>query len=136
MRLDFDPKLQSVFNETYSRIYPTDWRSWLDISSRIEYESLALELSGLANVDGILERIKKEVTDPKQLSVEPRALLDSYSGSEPVVCCHTSGTSGGTISDLKFYHISEELAKRLWAPGMRAIFEASGQSPDSSAVIF
>ncbi|MEM2135135.1 MAG: hypothetical protein QXG44_09840 [Candidatus Jordarchaeaceae archaeon] len=136
MRLDFDPKLQSVFNETYSRIYPTDWRSWLDISSRIEYESLALELSGLANVDGILERIKKEVTDPKQLSVEPRALLDSYSGSEPVVCCHTSGTSGGTISDLKFYHISEELAKRLWAPGMRAIFEASGLSPDSSAVIF
>ncbi len=133
---DFDPQLQRVFNEAYSDIHSTDWRSWLNISSREEYESLALKLSGLENVDNIFERIKREVTDPKQISVEPNSLVDSHKGSKPVVCCHTSGTSGGTLSDLKFYHISEELAKRLWAPGMRAIFEASGLSTDSSAVIF
>jgi hypothetical protein len=101
---DFDPQLQRVLNEAYSGIHSTDWRSWLNISSREEYESLALKPSGLENVDNIFDRIKREVTDPKQISVEPNSLVESHKGSKPVVCCHTSGTSGGTISDLKFYN--------------------------------
>lgn len=133
---DFDLDLQKVFNEAYSHIAPVDWRSWLDVSSREEYESLSLKLSGLSSVEDLLERLKVEKTDPKLLSVNVESFLASYKGSKPLVICHTSGTSGGQLSNLKFYPIPEELVRRLWAPGIQAIFQASGLNKDSSAVIF
>lgn len=133
---DFDSDLQKVFNKTYSNIPPVDWRSWLDVSSREEYESLSLKLSGLSSMEDFFERLKVEKTDPKLLSVNVESFLASYNGSKPLVVCHTSGTSGGQLSDIKFYPIPEELVRRLWAPGMQAIFQASGLNRDSSAVIF
>ena len=53
-----------------------------------------------------------------------------------MVFCHTSGTTSGDIRQLKWYHMSNGLIKRLWAPGMQAIFESSGLNPKTSAVIF
>ncbi|MGQ9722233.1 MAG: hypothetical protein ACUVXA_13035 [Candidatus Jordarchaeum sp.] len=133
---DFDSELQKVFINTYSSISPIDWKSWLNISSREEYESTALKLSGLSQVDDLYERVGRETTDSKLLSIDVESLLSSYNGTSPLVICHTSGTSGGHISDLKWYQLSEELVKKLWAPGMQTIFQASGLNSKSSAVIF
>ena len=38
--IDFDPQIQKVFNTLYSDITPTDWRKWLEVSSKEEYENL------------------------------------------------------------------------------------------------
>ena len=136
---DFDLELQKVFNDCYAEISHADWKKWLDITSREEYESAALEMSGLFDVDDLDTRVKTEVTDPRKLSVDVDVDGDFKSResiNNPVVLCHTSGTSGGHISDLKWFHLPLSLVKRLWAPGMEAIFEASGLDRQSSAVIF
>lgn len=133
---DFDLELQRIFDNCYSEMPPTNWKSWLDISSKEEYESLTLKQSGLSSVDNLFNRIREGKTDPRQISVNIESYSDSYSGSQPLFICHTSGTSGGKLSDLKSFHISEELVARLWAPGMQAIFQASGLDRNSSAAVF
>ncbi len=120
----------------YSEITVTNWKNWLNISSKEEYESLALKLSGLSSVDDLFDRVRTEKTDPRKISVKPESLSDFDIKSEPLFLCHTSGTSGGQLSDLKWFHISKDLARRLWAPGMQAIFQASGLDTQTSAVIF
>lgn len=130
---DFDPDLQQVFSDLYRDIPLTNWRRWLDISSREEYECIALKLSGLSTVDDFFDRMI-ETTDPRSLSVDVDFLASHTKG--PLVVCHTSGTSGGHISDVKWFHISDTLVRRLWAPGMQAIFEASGLDARSCAAIF
>ncbi|MBU7018087.1 MAG: hypothetical protein HXS44_11310 [Theionarchaea archaeon] len=129
---DFDPQLQKVFHDMYGSIPRTNWKSWLSISSGEEYECTALELSGLS--DNWSEQMKKETTEPRSLSVDVDSIIESHDG--PLVFSHTSGTSGGHISDLKWFHMSDSLVRRLWAPGMQAIFEGSGLNTQSSAVIF
>lgn len=129
---DFDSQLQKVFHDLYGSIPHTNWKSWFTISSREEYECTALKLSGLS--DNWDEQMKEETTDPHSLSVDVDSVIELHDG--PLVFCHTSGTSGGHISDLKWFYMSDLLVKRLWAPGMQAIFEGSGLNTQSSAVIF
>ena len=129
---DFDLPLQKVFHDMYGSIPHTNWKSWLTISSGEEYECTALNLSGLS--DKWNEQMKEETTDPHSLSVDVDSVIKIHEG--PLVFCHTSGTSGGHISDLKWFYMSDLLVKRLWAPGMQAIFEGSGLNTQSSAVIF
>jgi hypothetical protein len=140
---DFDLKLQQTFNDNFSEIGSADWRSWLKISSRDEYEALVFKLSGLPM--GVLEEVKNTVTDPESVSIDPKLALgatlpDSWIDDEcrRLACflCHTSGTSGGNISQLKWFHFSEKVIRSVWAPGMRAIFESSGLDKDSAAIIF
>ncbi len=132
---DFDPDVQRILEGMYGDIPSTNWRQWLAISSAEEYESTALKLSGLSTVENLFERIKNEKTDPKSFSLNMESFLDFHEES-PVVMCHTSGTSGGDIKDVKWFYMSRALVTRLWAPGMQAIFESSGLDVHSSAVIF
>ncbi len=129
---DFDPKVQKIFDAEYADIPCTAWRHWLTFSSQKEYESTAITLSGLSEIDDLAHRIRHEKTDPKSLSVDKSFIQDA---PLPLVLCHTSGTSGG-ITDVKWFYMSKELVTRLWAPGMQAIFEASGLTSQNSAVIF
>lgn len=131
---DFDPDVQKVFLDLWSSIPLSDWKKWLDISSREEYECTAFTLSGLSAVNDFCDRMKTETTDPRSLSVDVESLATRE--GEPVVVCHTSGTSGGHISDVKWFHISDAVVRQLWAPGMQAIFEASGLDARSCAVVF
>ncbi len=132
---DFDVNLQKIFDHYYSKIPKINWKSWLDISSREEYESLALKISGLSSVGNLFDRIKIEKTDPKLVSVDVESYLDSYNESHLIIC-HTSGTSGGRLSDLKWLHMSDEVVRSRWAPGMQAIIQASGLDSSSSIAIF
>ena len=50
---DFDLETQKIFDKNFSNIQKINWRKWLDISSREEYEELSLRLSGLSSVDDI-----------------------------------------------------------------------------------
>lgn len=134
MKYDFDPEIQEVFSTRFERIPLTNWKSWLAISSAEEYESAAIAQSGLSGLGDLFERIQVEKTDPQSFSVDPESCHDS--SSEPLILCHTSGTSGGSISDVKWFCMTEELVNMLWAPGMQAIFESSGLDTRSSAVIF
>lgn len=128
---DFDPKVQEIFHAEYTDIPHTAWRTWLTFSSRKEYESAAVTLSGLSEIDDLANRMRHEKTDPKSLSVDVHSLQGS-----PLILCHTSGTSGGSVTEVKWFYMSKELVTRLWAPGMQAIFEASGLTSQNSAVIF
>ncbi|MFX0133610.1 MAG: hypothetical protein ACFFDN_08200, partial [Candidatus Hodarchaeota archaeon] len=133
---DFDREIQKIFDFKFSKIRLVNWRKWLDISSKEEYESLALKLSGLSDIDNLFERLKTEITKTKQVKVNKESFLNSFDKSDFIFLCHTSGTSGSEVSDLKWIHMSDVFIQTVWAPGMQAIFEASGLNRKSSAVIF
>lgn len=130
---DFDPEIQQVFSSQFGDIPLSDWESWLSLSDREEYEDSAIKQSGLPEES--LSQIETEKTDPRSFSVNVDTFITSHEDSV-LVFCHTSGTSGGSIKDLKWFYMSRELVSLLWAPGMQAIFQKSGLSPQSAAVVF
>ncbi|MFW9830087.1 MAG: hypothetical protein ACFFEY_21140, partial [Candidatus Thorarchaeota archaeon] len=133
---DFDKEVQKYFNRSYSDIKCVDWEKWLDVSSREEYEDLSLKLSGLSSVDGLFEKMRTELTDSKQISLNLATFLNNFDDSNIPILCHTSGTTNSEISALKWFNMSRDIVKRTWAPGMQAIFESSGLNRRLSAVIF
>ncbi len=139
---DFDPHLQKVFNDQFKDLPVVDWKKWRDLSSREDYESLAQKMSGFT-----IEEIEEadNATDPRSLSLDGNAVLNpdtedsSLNGlyeDRTLIVCHTSGTSAGDIHELKWYRFSKDTIRRLWTPGMRAIFESSGMRSSSSSVVF
>jgi hypothetical protein len=129
MIYDFDESLQKVFNDKLGSLKTTDWRKWLNISSKSEFEDISYELSGII----IKDITNRPITQPRSFSVP-----DSFHCLKEEICflCHTSGTSGGGFSSLKWYHFTKDMIRRLWAPGMKAIFESSGLNNNGEAVIF
>jgi hypothetical protein len=133
---DFDGKTQEIFNNFLSNFKTVNWKSWLRLTSREDYEDLALKLSGLNTIDNLYERIKKEETSSRSFSIEISSFLNTHKFTEPLILCHTSGTTNSNISQLKWFHMSKSLIERVWAPGMQAIFESSGLNSKNSAIIF
>ncbi len=133
---DFDENVQNNFNKSFSDIKRTNWKHWLEIDSREEYEELSLKLSGLSSIEDLFDRIKSETTDSRSFSIDLNDFLNSDKASEPLIFCHTSGTTNSKLSMLKWFHMSEDIVKRQWVPGMQAIFESSGLDLNSSAIIF
>jgi hypothetical protein len=133
---DFDRKTQDIFNYFLADFKKVDWKSWLSLTSREEYEDLALKLSGLDTLTNIYKRIQKEETNSRSFSVYLPSFLESHNFKEPLILCHTSGTTNSDISQLKWFHMTKSLIERVWAPGMQAIFESSGLDSKSSAIIF
>ncbi|MFX0143822.1 MAG: hypothetical protein ACFE9C_07075 [Candidatus Hodarchaeota archaeon] len=133
---DFNRVVQDYFDSSFSDIKPTEWRRWLELSSSEEYLELSLKLSGLSSIDGILQRARIEKTNSREISLNLVSFLNNYNNSRVPILCHTSGTTNSDISALKWFHMSKDVVKRYWAPGMQAIFESSGLSRRSSAIIF
>ncbi|MFX0070643.1 MAG: hypothetical protein ACFFAO_06090 [Candidatus Hermodarchaeota archaeon] len=133
---DFDKEVQNQFNKLFSGLTTLDWRKWLKISSKEEYESQALKNSGLDQIDDIYKRIKNEKTQSRSFSVNITSYIRDYLGRDPLVFVHTSGTTNSSLSGIKWFHMKKSTVSQLWAPGMRAIFESSGLDNRSSAVIF
>jgi len=135
-KYDFEPNLQRIFNKKFGNISSISWRSWLNISTSKEYEEVCLELSELSGVGDIFKKLRFQQTDSRDFSIKIDDFLHSNSSSEPLIFCHTSGTTGNKKSALKWFHMSKKVVERNWAPGMRAIFESSGLDSKSSAIIF
>ncbi len=133
---DFDLETQKIFTKQFSKIQPTDWKKWLDISSKEEYEELALKNSGLSSFNDVFERVQKEKTNSKDLSIDLYNYIRNQHSSEPLIVCHSSGTTNSKLSALKWLHMSKNIIKKYWAPGMQAIFESSGLNSSSSVIIF
>ncbi|MFW9969208.1 MAG: hypothetical protein ACFFDF_03345 [Candidatus Odinarchaeota archaeon] len=133
---DFNKEIQNYFDSSFSDIELTDWKRWLDMSSNEDYLELSLKLSGLSSIDGIITRARTEKTNSKEISLNLLSFLNSYSDSRIPILCHSSGTTNSNISALKWFHMSINIVKRYWAPGMQAIFESSGLNRRSSAIIF
>jgi len=133
---DFNPEVQLIFDKLFSDIPPTNWKKWLDISSKEEYLSYVLKNSGLSAIPNIYERIIKEKTNPTKLSIDIHKYLSKFHSSEPLIVCHSSGTTNNDLNSLKWLHMSKKIVQLYWAPGMQAIFESSGLTSDSSVVIF
>ncbi|MFW9874342.1 MAG: hypothetical protein ACFFG0_14650 [Candidatus Thorarchaeota archaeon] len=133
---DFDFETQAIFKKQFSNIPSTDWKKWLEISSREDYEALALKNSGFSLIPDIFERIQEEITDSKDLSVDLYNYLDNHYLSEPLIVCHSSGTTNSNLTVLKWFPMFRNLILNYWAPGMQAIFESSGLTSNSSAIIF
>lgn len=130
---DFDIEAQNVLYGFLSNIKSTNWKSWLNLSTKEEYEQYLLNNSGFSSFSEILE---KDTLDSKSFSIEIDSFLQNYTSSDPIILCHTSGTTNSDISALKWFHMSKDIIGRYWAPGMQAIFESSGLTPEKSAVIF
>ncbi|MHA2390672.1 MAG: hypothetical protein ACXAEX_01780 [Promethearchaeota archaeon] len=133
---DFDSDIQEIFNSKFSDIQSTNWRNWLELSSKEDYIELVLNNSGLATIEDIFERITQEKSNSKDLSITLHNYIMDYNKTEPLILCHSSGTTDSNISALKWFHMSKKTAQRYWAPGMQAIFESSGLNSDSSVIIF
>ena len=133
---DFDKDVQKVFDKSFSDISHIDWKEWLNISSKDEFETLAVKLSGLDKVNDLLNRIKKEKTNSRSFSVNLDTYIEDYDGFDPLILVHTSGTTDSSLAGIKWFHMTKSTIERLWAPGMRAIFESSGLTSKGSAVIF
>ncbi|MFX1346222.1 MAG: hypothetical protein ACFFBC_12555 [Promethearchaeota archaeon] len=133
---DFDEEVQNSFNKLFLEIERINWKQWLEIDSREEYEELVLKLSGLSSVSDLFNRIKSETTDSRSFSINLNDFLNNEEVADPIIFCHTSGTTNSNLSMLKWYHMTRDHIKRQWAPGMQAIFESSGLDTNSSAIIF
>ena len=133
---DFDLETQEIFNLIFGDFKKTDWKKWLSINSKEEYEEIAIKLSGLSDVVNLREKIKIEKTESKDFSISIKNFLKNNNNLNPLVFCHTSGTTNSNPKALKWFHMSKDLVNQLWAPGMQAIFESSGLDSNSSAVIF
>ncbi|MFW9784713.1 MAG: hypothetical protein ACFFFB_20705, partial [Candidatus Heimdallarchaeota archaeon] len=72
----------------------------------------------------------------KDLSIDFDNYINNFNKIEPLILCHSSGTTNSSLNALKWFHMSNKTVQRYWAPGMQAIFESSGLSSDSSVVIF
>lgn len=125
-KVDFDPQIQEIFGNKFKGVKRVNWRNWMDISSKEEYEDIVLKNLGLEA--DIFDQVLHKKTDPKEMAVSP-----AEDGFEQSILCHTSGTSG---SEPKYFHITKELVEKIWAPGMQAIFDSSGLKKNSSAIIF
>ncbi len=136
LKYDFDPKLQSVFKRKLSDYKKMDWKAWLDINSREEYEELSLRLSGLDKVLYLLRRIKVEKIKSREFSLDLHSFFESKVGLKLPILCHTSGTTSSRVSDLKWFYMSPQLIYKIWGPGMQAIFESSRLTKEGSVVIF
>jgi len=133
---DFDDRVQKNFNKSFSDIERINWKHWLEIGSREEYEELSLKLSGLSSVEDIFNRIKSEITNSRSFSIDLEDFLNNDQDSGALIFCHTSGTTNSKLSMLKWFHMAKDIVKRQWAPGMQAIFESSGLDSNSTAIIF
>ena len=133
---DFDRVLQKRFNTMFSDISKVDWRKWLDITTKEEYYETILKNSRLSNVEDFQERIHSIKTNSRDFSVDLKNYITNYTGSEPLIMCHTSGTTNSDLSALKWFHIKTDFIEKVWAPGMQAIFESSGLTNRGSVVIF
>ena len=133
---DFDGNLQQYFFQSFSDIKTVDWRNWLKINSREEYEDLALKQSGLKEIEYLHDKLKYEKTNSRSFSIEINTFTKNYEGNDPLIFCHTSGSTNSSLAGLKWFFFSKSLIQRLWAPGMRAIFESSGLNTTNSAIIF
>ncbi|MFX0028445.1 MAG: hypothetical protein ACFE8B_04505 [Candidatus Hermodarchaeota archaeon] len=133
---DFDPEVQKLINNAFSEIKLINWKQWLDITTREEFEELSLKNSGLDSVDNLFEKIVKEKSNSRDLSVDLSRYIFENQNIKPLIMCHSSGTTNSNLDALKWFHMSEEVVKRQWAPGMQAIFESSGLNSESAAVIF
>ncbi len=133
---DFDKEIQSIINGICSTIPKVDWRKWLDASTKGEYLDLALKLSGLDQVEDLLLRLRKEKTENQNFSVKINEFTGVTKEGELPIFTHTSGTTNNDLNALKWFFIAPDLIKKLWAPGMQAIFESSGLDQKSSAIIF
>ena len=103
---DFDFGVQNIFDKQFSNIPSTDWKKWLDISSKEEYEDLSLRNSGLSSIEDIFGRILKDRLNSKYLSVEPHSYLEKYQGSRTLIICHSSGTTNSDLTALKWLPMS------------------------------
>ncbi len=129
-KIDLDSQTQELFNNKFRDIKRINWKSWLDIASKEEYEDIIL--SNLRLDADIFDRIPFKKTDPHTMAVTPFENPE-FEQSGPSILCHTSGTSG---SKPKYFRITDELIEKIWAPGMQAIFDSSGLTENSSAIIF
>ena len=130
---DFNKEAQKVLNRFLFDITSTDWKSWLKLSTKEEYEQYLLKNSGFSSFSEVLEN---EILDSKSFSIDINSFIKNYSSSDPIILCHTSGTTNSNINALKWFHMSKDIIRRYWAPGMQAIFESSGLNSEKSAAIF
>ncbi len=133
---DFDQGIQEIFNQYLSGFNKINWKNWLELSNSEEYENLALKLSGLESVGNLYDRIKHNKTNSRDFSINLENYIESYGAKDPLLMCHTSGTTDSNINGLKWFHMTKSIIQQLWAPGMQAIFESSGLKSNCSAVIF
>ncbi|MFO7966928.1 MAG: hypothetical protein R6U44_04950 [Archaeoglobaceae archaeon] len=132
-KIDLDLKTQEIFNNKFRNLKRVNWKAWLDISSKEEYEDIVLSNLGLEA--DIFDQIPHKKTDPHTMAVSPfdYPISEQTAQNGSSILCHTSGTSG---SEPKYFHITDELIEKIWAPGMQAIFDSSNLTKNSSAVIF
>ncbi len=130
---DFDEETQIILNNFLFDVGSTDWKSWINLSTKEEYEEYILKNSGFSSFSEVLQQ---KNLDSKAFSIDINTFIKDYDSSDAIVLCHTSGTTNSDITALKWFHMSKDIVSRYWAPGMQAIFESSGLTSKKSAVIF
>lgn len=133
---DFNRSIQDIFNKKIKIDKKINWNQWLKIHSKEEYEELAFKLSGIANNDDHINDLNTIKTNSRNFAVEIVNYLNNEIIDDFEIFCHTSGTTDAKISNLKWFHMNDDMIKNIWIPGMTAIFESSGLNHNSSAIIF
>ena len=130
---DFNKETQTVLDSFLFDIGSIDWKNWLKLTTKEEYEDYLLKNSGFSSFSEVLEQ---KSLDSKEFSKDITTFIKDYKLPDAIVLCHTSGTTNSNINALKWFHMSNDTICRYWAPGMQAIFESSGLNSKDSAVIF
>lgn len=136
MSFDFDQETQQHFEKIVIPTNISDWNAWFQFESVEEYKDYVLKNTDLDSVENLWVLLNHVQMDSKDLSIEKNDFITSYTDPHPLILCHSSGTTNSDLSALKWFHMSEDVIKRYWAPGMKAIFESSGLDSKKSAIIF
>lgn len=133
---DFDMDVQRIFDDSFSELSVVDWKKWAHLSSKEEHEELCYKNSGIVNIEDLQSLMTEISTNSRSFSINIDSFLELSENSGFHFFCHTSGTTNSRLTALKWFHMPPSLVQRLWAPGMKAIFESSGLNSKNSAIIF
>ncbi|MCS3901987.1 hypothetical protein [Methanococcus voltae] len=134
MKIEYDTNylLQNIFNKKLKGIGGINWINWLYYDNK-DYEEAIFKNTGIEEHQ-IMENIGK-TTESKEFSLNGEILINetisndqfqnlSLNDKNPILI-HTSGTSGGDLSKLKWFEIKNDSMKNIWVSGIKAIYDSS-----------
>ncbi|MBP2143867.1 hypothetical protein J2127_001035 [Methanococcus voltae] len=134
MKIEYDTDylLQNIFNKKIKGMKGLDWINWLYYDKE-EYEDAIFKNTGIEEHQ-IISNMEK-TTQSRDFSLDGNLLLKENPTDEDFqnlkltdknpILIHTSGTSGGDLSKLKWFEITDNSMENLWVSGIRAIYDSS-----------
>ncbi|MBD3187379.1 hypothetical protein GF325_11160 [Candidatus Bathyarchaeota archaeon] len=122
-------------DEAFGSLPMVRWQDWLHIDSRELYLDAICDNLGIDDPGILGDKHHEQDQGEGKMAVDPMQYISNCDVGDPIVLCHTSGTSTGSLSGIKWYPREISDVKQSWSPGMQAIFGSSGMAVSSGTPV-